>query len=132
MLISDELERTLQRAYDRAKTGRHEFVAPEHLLYALTFDQVASDVLFHCGADIEGLRDEVDTFLDSNMPSSPPEIASAKGEPPEPQYTLGTQFILQLAASHVQSAGKKQVDGGNVLAASSPEIYEEALAVIQQ
>ena len=56
MLISDELERTLKRAFDRAKASRHEFIAPEHLLYALTYDAVASNVLHHCGADVEELR----------------------------------------------------------------------------
>ena len=132
MLISDELERTLKRANDRAKTSRHEFVSPEHLLYALTFDDVASDVLYNCGADVEGLRDEVDAFLDTNMPSFPATIGSDAGEPPEPQYTLGTQFILQLAASHVQSAGKNQMDGGSVLAALFRDRDSHAVYFLQK
>lgn len=120
MLISDELEKTLKRAYERAQASHHEFVAPEHLLYALTFDGVAADVLFSCGADIEELRSELDAFLEETMPRYPVDAESGESEGSfarEPQYTLGTQFILQLAASHVQSAGKKQVDGGNVLVA---------------
>jgi len=117
MLISEELEKTLQRAVDRAKSGRHEFVAPEHLLFALTSDQVAADILFHCGADVEGLRREVDGFLTTNMPAYPPHVSGPDGGTPDPSYTVGCQFVLQLAASHVQSSGKTQIDGGNVLAA---------------
>jgi ATP-dependent Clp protease ATP-binding subunit ClpA len=117
MLISEELENTLQRAVDRAKASRHEFVAPEHLLFALTSDKVAADILFHCGADLVSLRTAVDAFLENTMPSFPAHIAGPDGGTPDPSYTLGCQLVLQLAASHVQSSGKEQIDGGNVLAA---------------
>ncbi len=119
MLISDELERTLKRAFERAKSSRHEFIAPEHLLYALTYDEVASSILYHCGADVEELRKQVDEFLEENMPAFP--VTSGREGADEgvhdPQYTLGAQFVLQLAATNVQSAGKSEMDGGNVLAA---------------
>ncbi len=147
MLISEELENTLRRAFDRAKASRHEFISPEHLLLALTDDPVASDVLVNCGADLESLRAEVDGFLDDTMPSYPlpggfepsgdddgaadhllhaptgPSAADehaglpTSAEIPDPQYTLSAQFVLQVAAAHVQSSGKDQVDGGNVLVA---------------
>ncbi len=117
MLISEELENTLQRAVDRAKSSRHEFVAPEHLLFALTSDKVAADILHHCGADLDALRTAVDAFLENSMPSFPPHVAGPDGGTPDPSYTLGCQLVLQLAASHVQSSGKEQIDGGNVLAA---------------
>ena len=120
MLISDELERTLKRAFERAKASRHEFIAPEHLLYALTYDAVASNILFHCGADVEDLRREVDEFLEESMPAYPVTSGARGAEKTrrhDPQYTLGAQFVLQLAATNVQSAGKSEIDGGNVLAA---------------
>jgi ATP-dependent Clp protease ATP-binding subunit ClpA len=117
VLISDELERTLRRAFERAKASRHEFVSPEHLLHALTYDAVASEVLVHCGADVDELRRELDAFLEESMPVFPAPAGEPSDDAPDPQYTVGTQFILQLAASHVQSAGKKQMDGGNVLVA---------------
>jgi ATP-dependent Clp protease ATP-binding subunit ClpA len=117
MLISEELENTLQRAVDRAKASRHEFVAPEHLLFALTSDQVAADILVHCGADVQALRMAVDQFLENTMPAFPVHISGPDGGTPDPSYTLGCQLVLQLAASHVQSSGKEQIDGGNVLAA---------------
>ena len=133
MLVSEELERTLKRAVARAQSSRHEFVAPEHLLFALTSDSVAGDILSHCGADIDKLRSELDDFLETNMPSYPevlPEQSEEETEspdPPLPQYSLGCQFVLQLAASHVQSSGKSQIDGGNVLVALFRE--EESHAV---
>ncbi len=117
MLISDELENTLKRAFERARSARHEFVSPEHLLYALTFDRVASDVLYHCGADVTGLRRELDAFLEETMPCYPEDQGGEHGEPPEPQYTLGMQFVLQVAAANVRAAGKEQIDGASVLAA---------------
>ncbi len=117
MLISDELENTLRRAFERAKSSRHEFVSPEHLLYALTYDAVAAEVLVNCGADMVELRRELDAFLEESMPVFPLPASESPDDVPDPQHTIGTQFILQLAASHVQSAGKKQMDGGNVLVA---------------
>src|SRR5690242_2499431 len=117
MLLSEELENTLQRAVDRAKSSRHEFVAPEHLLFALTSDKVAADILVHGGPDVAALRMAVDHFLENTMPAFPQHIAGPDGGTPDPSYTLGCQRVLQLAASHVQSSGKDQIDGGNVLAA---------------
>lgn len=109
MLITEELEKTLKRAIDRAKDSHHEFVTLEHLLFALTFDGVASGILTDCGADLDELRRDLIQFFKKNIPT-------VKGAG-EPQYTEGFQFVLQLAAAHVQSAGKNQIDGGSVLAA---------------
>ncbi len=117
-LISDELESTFKRAYDRAREGRHEFVSPEHLLFALTFDSVASDILANCGADPQELREEIDEFLDQAMEALPEDDGAGEyAAGSDPQYSIGTQTIIHIAASHVQSAGKDQVDGGNILAA---------------
>ncbi len=124
MLISEDLEKTLQRAFERAKQSNHEFVAPEHLLFALTTDPVAEDVLRNCGADLDKMRDELDEFLEESMPSyqvpepqGPAAAGADRPEAPDPQYTLGLRYVLQLAASHVESSGKEQMDGGNVLVA---------------
>ena len=120
MLLSDELEGTIKRAYERARTSRHEFVSAEHLLFALTYDTVGREVLSGCGVEIEKLRAELDTFLDETMPSFPEDVGAETGEvpdPPDPQPTIGMQAVLQLAAMHVQSAGKEHMDAGNVLAA---------------
>jgi ATP-dependent Clp protease ATP-binding subunit ClpA len=117
-LISDELEQTFKRAYDRAREGRHEFVSPEHLLFALTFDSIAADILTNCGADPLELREEVDEFLDQAMEALPEDETTGEQEATtDPQYSIGTQTIIHIAASHVQSAGNDQIDGGNILAA---------------
>ncbi|MFO1519553.1 MAG: ATP-dependent Clp protease ATP-binding subunit ClpA [bacterium] len=110
MLLTEELEKTLKKAYEEARDRRHEFVTLEHLLYALTYDTVAANILYHCGADLSRLRQDLDQFLKTHMPVI--ETADASFDP---QYSLGFQFVLQVAASHVQSAEKGQMDGGNVL-----------------
>src|SRR4030095_6980844 len=112
MLITEELEKTLKRAYEEAKLRKHEFVSLEHLLWALTFDSVASNVLYNCGADIKRLRDDLSGFFKDHMPEISGDLKEL-----DPQYTIGVQFVLQLAAAQVQAAEKEQVDGGHVLAA---------------
>ncbi|MCR9144589.1 MAG: AAA family ATPase [bacterium] len=112
MTLNDELQRTLQRAYEEAKRRKHEFITLEHLLYALTFDKTACDVMLHCGADINELGQEVKQFLEDEIEALP--------EPDkdyEPQYTMGFQYVLQIAIAHVQSSGKSEVTSANVLAA---------------
>jgi ATP-dependent Clp protease ATP-binding subunit ClpA len=116
-MLTEELEKTLRRAHDRAKASRHEYVSPEHLLYALTYDAVAGEVLLNCGADLDELRKELDEFLEEEMPRYPAHVTTKSGDPPDPRYSLGSQMILQVAASHMQSAGKQKIDGGNVLVA---------------
>jgi ATP-dependent Clp protease ATP-binding subunit ClpA len=119
MLISEDLEQTLERAIERARAGRHEFVAPEHLLFALTRDPIAAEVLTNLGVNLDVLRGEIDAFLSENMAEFPAHVTAGPDTDaaPDPQYSLGSQFVLQLAASHVQSSGKEQMDGGNVLVA---------------
>ncbi len=112
MTLNDELQRTLQRAYEEAKRRKHEFVTLEHLLYALTFDKTACDVMLHCGADINELGQEVKQFLEDEI-----EALSEPDKDYEPQYTMGFQYVLQIAIAHVQSSGKEEVTSANVLAA---------------
>ena len=117
MTLSEELEESLHLAYKRAESARHEFISPEHLLYALTFNPRAREVLTGCGVDVDALRSEVDEFLTENMPSYPDVDVTGTDFLFDPRYTNDAQSILNLAASHVHSAGKDQVDGGNVLIA---------------
>lgn len=121
MIISEELEKTLRRAYDDAKKRRHEFITLEHLLLALLDDQVAKNVLYHCGVDLTELKTNLENCLQKNMPVFPKEKEF------QPQYTLGVQFVLQIAAAHVQSAERDQLDGGSVLAAMFREKESHAV-----
>lgn len=129
MHISPDLQATLRRAFEDAQARRHEFVTLEHLLRALLDDPAASDVLDHVGADRERLRAELDAFLDEELERLPETDDDTKHEP---QYTLGIQFVLQLAASHVQSAGKENINGANVLAALFREENSHAVYFLRR
>ncbi len=113
MLINEELEKTLHRAFEEAKTLGHEFVTPEHLLYALIDDPIASHILHECGAHLITLRKDLKKFLTEKMPV----VALRAEDHPGPQYSIGAQLILQLAAAQVQSAGKQEINAGDVLVA---------------
>ncbi len=121
-IISKELQLTLKRSYQEAKRRRHEFVTLEHLLYALSFDSIACEVLLHAGADVKSLSQRLKRFIDEDLKEIVlPEAA-------EPQYSLGCQQVLQLAIHHVQySKQQEEVHGGNVLAALFRQ--EESYAV---
>ncbi len=122
MQITEELEKTLKMAFDEAKNRRHEFITLEHLLYALTFDPVASDILYHCGLNLKTLRDDLIRFFEAHLSTLP----EKQGEV-EPQYTVGFQLVLQIAAAHLQSAQKEKMDGGNVLVALFQEKESHAV-----
>jgi len=109
MTLSKELEETLKRAFEQAKVRRHEFITLEHILFELTYDPDASDVLIGCGVDLDKLRDSIDNFMNENMPPIESEYL------PDPQYSAGSQFVLRLAAMHAESADKPEINGGNIL-----------------
>lgn len=112
MILSEEMENTLKKAYREAQDRRNEYVTLEHLLLALTYDSVASDVIQSCGGDIEELRRDLTDFLDKELEPLPEDLGSI-----DPSYTIGVQHVLQLAAFHTQSTKNKEMDGGYVLAA---------------
>lgn len=122
MLITEDLEKTLQRAFQLAKMMRHEYVTPEHLLFALSDDPVASHILQQCGARLVVLKHDLKKFFVEKMPS----LEEGKAEV-EPQYSIGSQLILQLAAAQVQSSGKQQINGGDLLVALYREKDSHAL-----
>lgn len=126
MIISKELEKTLQRAYDEAKRRRHEFITPEHILLSLTRDAAVVEILEGCGGDLLKLRQSLNEFIDENMPPVRSEYL------PEPEYSLGSQFILQVAAMHVQSSGKKELTSGSVLVAMFREQESHAVYFLQE
>jgi len=110
-MLSKELELTLNLAFKEARDKRHEFMTVEHLLLALLDTSSAASVLQACGADIDHLRNELISFVDETTPLIP------ISEPHrETQPMLCFQRVLQRAVFHVQSAGKEEVTGSNVLA----------------
>ena len=126
MIISDELDKTLNRAYREARNRRHEFVTLEHILLALTEDTHALRILVGCGIDVEALKGSLENFIDEKIPS-----IDGK-DIPDPQYSLGSQLTLQLAAMHVQSAGKDELDSSSVLVALFREKESHAVYFLHQ
>ncbi|QGG79883.1 ATP-dependent Clp protease ATP-binding subunit ClpA [Litorivicinus lipolyticus] len=126
-MLSKELEVTLNLAFKEARGKRHEFMTVEHLLLALLDNQAAIDVLNACGGDIEALRKELQDFVDATTPLIP---ASERDR--ETQPTLGFQRVLQRAVFHVQSSGKSEVTGANVLVAIFSEQESQAVFFLKQ
>src|SRR3990167_7029124 len=112
IMLNKELEFTLNLAFKEAKDKRHEFMTVEHLLLALLDNPSAANVLQACEANIEELRHHLEEFIQETTPIIPLEEDDRETQP-----TLGFQRVLQRAVFHVQSAGKTEVNGANVLAA---------------
>jgi len=120
-MLSKELEKTLNDAFKRARERHHEYMTVEHLLLALLDNPSAARVLRACGVDIHALRADVAAFIEQTTPLIPDD------EKRETQPTLGFQRVLQRAVFHVQSAGKQEVDGANVLVAVFSEQDSQAV-----
>jgi len=126
-MLSKDLELTLNEAFKNARDKRHEFMTVEHLLLALLDNDAALKVLDSCGVELAILRQELTEFVDSTTPLIP----SADDER-ETQPTLGFQRVLQRAVFHVQSSGKKEVTGANVLVAIFSEQESQAVYVLKK
>ena len=120
-MLSKELEQTINESFRSAKVKRHEFMTVEHLLIALLDNNDAIRVLKACNVDIGGLRADLIEFIDSTTPLISPE------DEIETQPTLGFQRVLQRAVFHVQSSGKNEVTGANVLVAIFSEQESQAV-----
>ncbi|HUA35209.1 MAG TPA: ATP-dependent Clp protease ATP-binding subunit ClpA [Candidatus Binataceae bacterium] len=126
VMISRELQVTLQLAMTEAVNRRHEYVCLEHLLYAMLHDVTTSNILKQCGADLDALRRKLEHYLDDQVERLP------KGEEVSPHYALGVQRALQRAALHVQSSGRQEITGGNVLVAMFHETESPAIFFLQE
>ena len=120
-MLSKDLEATLNYAFKSARKKRHEFMTVEHLLLALLDNEVASD------CDLGQLRDELAEFVDTTTPLIPESEATRETQP-----TLGFQRVLQRAVFHVQSSGKREVTGANVLVAIFSEQESQAVYFLKQ
>ena len=126
-MLNRELEVTLNLAFKEARAKRHEFMTVEHLLLALLDNEAAVVVLRACGASLDKLRRELQEFIDSTTPLIP-----QHDEERETQPTLGFQRVLQRAVFHVQSSGKREVSGANVLVAIFSEQESQAVFLLKQ
>ncbi|XXU70052.1 ATP-dependent Clp protease ATP-binding subunit ClpA [Sorangium sp. So ce1097] len=115
MRISPEVEIAFSLATREASRRRHEFVTIEHLLYALLFDEETAEVLRHAGGDTPALKKKLERFLDDEIEALPEDSDTS------PTLSLGFQRVVGRAAMHVQSSGKKELKGANVLIAMFAE-----------
>src|ERR1700722_8140662 len=126
IMLSRELQVTLQLAVTEAVNRRHEYVCLEHLLYAMLHDVTTSNILQNSGADLEELKKKLTRYLDEQVERMP------KGETVMPRYAIGVQRALQRAALHVQSSGRNEINGGNVLVAMFHETESPAYFFLQE
>jgi ATP-dependent Clp protease ATP-binding subunit ClpA len=124
-MLSPRLEQSLHRAIGLANQRRHEYATLEHLLLSLTEDQDAVAVLRACGVDIERLRRDIGEYVDNQLSSLITSVADAKP-------TAGFQRVVQRAAIHVQSSGREEVTGANVLVALFSERESHAVYFLQE
>ncbi|NBC33796.1 MAG: ATP-dependent Clp protease ATP-binding subunit ClpA [Alphaproteobacteria bacterium] len=125
-MLSRNLEDTLHRALAYANERRHEYATLEHLLLSLVEDQDARAVMRACGVDLDRLRRELSNYLDNELTN----LATGRMEDAKP--TAGFQRVLQRAAIHVQSSGREEVTGANVLVALFSERESHAVYFLQE
>ncbi len=126
-MLNRELEFTLNLAFKEAREKRHEFMTVEHLFLALLDNSSAASVLRACGVNMTRLRVDLSTFVDETTPLLPEENQERETQP-----TLGFQRVLQRAVFQVQSSGKTEVTGANVLAAIFSEQESQAVYFLKQ
>jgi ATP-dependent Clp protease ATP-binding subunit ClpA len=125
-MIAQELEVSLHMAFMDARQKRHELITVEHLLLAMIDNPTAADVLRSCGANLDTLRSELNNYIEEHTP-----IVDGTDEV-DTQPTLGFQRVIQRAILHVQSSGKKEVTGANVLVAIYGEKDSHAVFFLHQ
>ena len=123
-MLSKKLEIVLNDTFQHAKSKKHEFMTVEHLLLELLDDDETRDVLLSVDAEIDDLKSGLNEYIESNVA----ELTDGK----ETQPTLGFQRVLQRAVFHVQSSGRKEVTGGNVLVAIFSEDESHAAYLLKQ
>lgn len=126
-MLNQELELSLNMAFARAREHRHEFMAVEHLLLALLSNPSAREALEACSVDLVALRQELEAFIEQTTPVLP-----ASEEERDTQPTLSFQRVLQRAVFHVQSSGRSEVTGANVLVAIFSEQESQAAYLLRK
>ncbi len=126
-MLNKDLEQTLNEAFRKAREERHEFMTVEHLLLALLSNPAARESLIACGAPLETIESELANFINETTPLIPENEQERETQP-----TLGFQRVLQRAVFHVQSSGKSEVTGANVLVAIFSEQESQAVYLLKK
>jgi ATP-dependent Clp protease ATP-binding subunit ClpA len=110
-MITRELQATLSVAVNEAIKRRHEYITLEHLLFALLHEATASNVLRHCGGDLDTLRRDLNSFLTDQLERLPENLEVL------PEQTTQFRYVLEYAMLQAEGSGQREVNGGNILAA---------------
>ncbi len=124
-MIGKDLELSIEATIREAKTRSHEYLSVEHILFAILHDERGMDIITDCGGDIQRIKLSVEEFFKENIPKIPDHTDM------DPQPTIGFHRVLQRALFHVQSAGKEEVDAGDLLAAIFLEEDSHALNFLE-
>lgn len=125
-MITRELQATLNLALNEAVKRHHEFLTLEHLLYAMLHDQTSSEVLLHCGADLELLRRNLEDFFRDTLTPLP------RGVNLQPEQTAAFERVIDRALMQAQSSNQEQIDGGNILASLFEEHHSHAKYLLEK
>ncbi len=125
-MLNKELETSLNGAFAKAREKRHEFMTVEHLLLALLENIAAREALIACRADFDVIKKELEAFIEQTTPLIPADDTR------ETQPTLSFQRVLQRAVFHVQSSGRSEVSGANVLVAIFSEQESHAAYLLKK
>jgi len=125
-MLNKELEESLNDAFKKAHEKRHEFITVEHLLLAMMSNKSACEVFQAAGGNVEKMKADLEAYLEESTPLIPEDLER------ETQPTLGFQRVLQRAVFHVQSSGKKEVTGANVLVAIFSEQDSQAVYLMNR
>ncbi len=120
MMLTTELQMTLQASLREAKKRRHEFATPEHILYALLFSDAGAEIILACGGDIESLQENLEDFFDTKLTRLP------EDKNIQPQQSIGFQRVIQRAITHVERSEGDIVDFGDILASIFEEPHSHA------
>lgn len=126
MRISPEVEIALSLAAKEAARRNNEYVTIEHLLYALLFDESTAEIVRHAGGDVTRVKKQLEKYLDTQLETLEDNLA------PDPTASLGVQRAIRRALAHVQSSGKEEVTGANVLVAIFAERDSYAVSLLQE
>ncbi|MBS1989195.1 MAG: AAA family ATPase [Cyanobacteria bacterium SZAS LIN-3] len=125
-MITRELQKTFNEAFNEAHSRRHEYLTLEHLLFAMTRETTACNVLTACGADLDVLKRELDRYLNEKIEVLP------KGKEAMPEQTATFERVIERAAFQAQSAQQPSLDSGNILAAMFHERRSFAVFLLEK
>ncbi len=125
MRISPEVDIALSLATSEASRRHHEFVTLEHVLYALLFDNGTADVVRHAGGNVPELKKQLETFIDQHVEALPDDTYGA------PSLSVAALRVIRRAAAHVQSSGKEEVKGANIVVAMYSEAESFAVSALE-